>query len=271
MKNCPFCKKEVEEKAIKCTHCKQQLVEQVRYIKPKPVVTPKSQSTRSLLRTKLSLNIIKKIAKSKFLWTIVGIIIVIYIFSGTDQTVTNQSVSNINTDIPTQNTFVPKTIDPNLVQPIPYMVAKRLSPLIYPCKLITATPFARSAYLDGSGQLTIKNGTSLDAIAKLVYLTGNKPLYSVYTAYISAGETYVMNHVGDGSYKLVFALGNGWDTDICNFSSNRGSEAFDDSFDFTTTETDQYVEYAKYTVTLNPVIGGTATTHDINMQDFSSY
>ncbi|MFH1564603.1 MAG: hypothetical protein ABIC82_02010 [bacterium] len=129
-----------------------------------------------------------------------------------------------------------------------------------------------SYYLNGLGELQIKNETSLDAIAKLVNTTLNK---SVFTVYIKANTTYTINKVKDGNYKLFFNLGNDWDTEVKAFSVNSSYEVFEDLFDFTTREYEEgdYIrtKYSTFEVTLNPVIGGTAETENINVAEFANY
>ncbi|MCX6013286.1 MAG: hypothetical protein NTV30_07750 [Chloroflexi bacterium] len=127
-------------------------------------------------------------------------------------------------------------------------------------------------YLRGRGELEIKNGTSDSAVAKLVNNITNK---SIATVFIEANSNYTLKNISDGSYKLVFNLGHDWDTISKKFTINSSYAVFEDSFDFRTYATDggNYTDthYATYEITLNPVIGGTAKTNDINPDEFSNY
>ncbi len=121
---------------------------------------------------------------------------------------------------------------------------------------------SRSAYLQGDGTLEIDNGTDSDAEAKLI--TGGTSIFSVY---IKANSTYTIQNISDGTYWLAFALGSDWNSDTKTFNQPAGYSSFADTFDFTTTDT----QYTTYSVTLNPVEGGTAQTNDVDSQQFNEY
>ena len=123
-----------------------------------------------------------------------------------------------------------------------------------------------STYLQEDGELQIKNGTDLDAVAKLI-CDGT----SILTVYIKANNTYTMRNISDGIYWLAFAQGLDWDSTIQKFRRNTQHSAFEDTFDFTTTEDNQYYYSSIFEVTLNPVIGGTAETNDISGNQFDQY
>ncbi|MDD4289669.1 MAG: hypothetical protein PHH83_00125, partial [Patescibacteria group bacterium] len=130
--------------------------------------------------------------------------------------------------------------------------------------LSNGTILSQNSYLlNGSGELKIDNGTSLDAIAKLVNISTNK---SILTVYIKANSVYNILNISDGDYKLLFNLGNDWDSRIKAFTVNSSYETFVEPFNF---ETNDY--YSTFSVTLNPVINGTAHTQDINAQEFGNY
>ncbi|MFA4998602.1 MAG: zinc ribbon domain-containing protein [Candidatus Paceibacterota bacterium] len=121
-------------------------------------------------------------------------------------------------------------------------------------------------YLQGDGELQIKNGTNLDAVAKLIHggTSGGK---SILTVYIKANSTYTILDISDGIYWLVFAQGSDWDSTSQKFKRNTQYSAFEDTFDFTTA----YSEYTIFEVTLNPVVGGTAETNDVPASQFDQY
>lgn len=121
---------------------------------------------------------------------------------------------------------------------------------------------SRSAYLSGDGELQIKNGTDLDAVAKLI-----RDGTSVFTVYIKANSTYTMENITDGIYWLAFVQGSNWDTTTKTFTRNTQYSAFEDTFDFETSDT----EYTIFEITLNPVIGGTAETNPVNPSQFDAY
>ncbi|HTX87151.1 MAG TPA: hypothetical protein VMC41_03775 [Candidatus Nanoarchaeia archaeon] len=120
----------------------------------------------------------------------------------------------------------------------------------------------RSYYVQGDGTLEIDNGTGSDAVAKLI-ADGT----SVFTVYIKAGSNYTIKNITDGTYWLAFALGSDWDSTTNTFNQSAGYSSFADTFDFTTSNT----QYTTFTVTLNPVEGGTAQTNNVDPQQFSAY
>lgn len=120
----------------------------------------------------------------------------------------------------------------------------------------------RTAYLQGDGELKISNGTSYDALAKLI-LDGA----SVLTVYIKAGDTYTMKNISDGTYWLAFAQGTDWNATTLKFNRNAQVSAFDETFDFTTSDT----QYSAWEVTLNPVTGGTAKSSNVDPAQFDQY
>jgi len=132
--------------------------------------------------------------------------------------------------------------------------------------------FKNPSYLKGLGELEIKNGTNLDAVAKLVGIDIDK---SILTLYIKAKSSYTMNKISKGNYKLFFSLGNDWDSETKTFLVNPNYEKFEEIFDFTIREYEgnNYIntEYSTFEVTLNPVIGGDAETQNVNSTEFANY
>ena len=129
--------------------------------------------------------------------------------------------------------------------------------------LLTGTVLKkRNAYLQGDGQLQISNGTNYDAIAKLIS-NGT----SVLTVYIKANSTYTMENITDGIYWLAFAQGTDWNVETQKFNRNVNASAFDETFEFETTAT----QYSGWEVTLNPVVGGTAQSSNVDLSQFDQY
>jgi hypothetical protein len=120
----------------------------------------------------------------------------------------------------------------------------------------------QSAYLQGEGQLQISNGTSYDAVAKLI-----RDGSSVLTVYIKANSTYTMENIEDGTYWLAFAQGTDWNASTQKFNRNAHASAFDETFEFETTAT----QSAGWEVTLNEVTGGTASASDVDLSQFDQY
>ena len=121
-------------------------------------------------------------------------------------------------------------------------------------------------YIKGDGELQINNGTSLDAVAKLI-----RGGTSVLTVYIKANSNYTMLNISDGTYWLAFAQGLDWDSTTKKFRRNKQYSVFEETFNFITTEDSNYYYPSGFEVTLNPVIGGTAETEDIPGSQFDQY
>lgn len=120
----------------------------------------------------------------------------------------------------------------------------------------------RNAYLQGDGELKISNGTNYDAVAKLI-----RDGASVLTVYIKANSTYTIKNISDGTYWLAFAQGTDWDTTTQKFNRNAQASAFDETFEFSTTDT----QYSGWEVTLNPITGGTAKSSNVDLSQFDQY
>ena len=122
---------------------------------------------------------------------------------------------------------------------------------------------SNNIYFNGKGQLTIKNGTEDDAVVKII--NANKASIGEY--YIDANNEYTINDIVDGNYSLYFSLGKNWDEQGNKFITCKSFAKFDDNFNYITT----YAQYTTYSVTLNPVIGGTANTTSVDESAFNSY
>jgi DNA-directed RNA polymerase subunit RPC12/RpoP len=117
----------------------------------------------------------------------------------------------------------------------------------------------------GKGSLTIENGTSKDAAIKLM---ANPSFY--YYFYVSANNSFKLQNVLDGYYRVLYQTGNDWDGR--GFTRNLSCARFDNALNFSTTRTTRYdgvySEFTTYTLTLQPVKNGTATTTPISIAEF---
>jgi hypothetical protein len=125
---------------------------------------------------------------------------------------------------------------------------------------------SNAKYLKGYGELEIDNGTMSDAVAKLI-IDGT----SAYTVYIKANSTYTIKNISNGEYRLAFVLGTDWDATTGTFLQSTEYSSFDEPFPFTVTEDATTTYYSTYQVTLNPIVGGTATTQIVDPTQFSQY
>ena len=112
----------------------------------------------------------------------------------------------------------------------------------------------------GRGTLTVENGSESDAYVVLAPAE-DKPSLS---AYVRAGDSFALKGIRDGVYHLFFATGEEWDGDARAFSDEARYERFEDEFPFRTSSS----TYTTWKVTLQPVLGGTAATEDVDPGQF---
>ena len=109
----------------------------------------------------------------------------------------------------------------------------------------------------GYGELTIENGTTRDAV--VILTLGGDPVMAVY---IRSGDSFMMKDIRDGTYFLYFSTGDEWNGEA--FTTTPSHKKFEDTFEFTTGPT----TYTTWSVTLQGVVGGTASTEDVDESEF---
>ena len=252
IKYCPFCKHEVDINDEECPNCKRILFEKILQNEKYTADTPKfnSQKKESIVSKLIGLGKrinYPKLIFNKYVAIMLGVIFFVWIISGDDS-----SYKGGNT----------KVLLPPPIAEVSNDVIE-FTPTNLAISLANGTILKKnSAYLQGYGELEIKNGTNLDAVAKLIH--GGT---SILTVYIKANSTYTMLNISDGIYWLVFANELDWDSVTQKFRGNTQYSVFEDTFDFITT----YSQYTIFKVTLNPVIGGTAETNNIPENQFDQY
>ena len=116
----------------------------------------------------------------------------------------------------------------------------------------------------GRGELTIQNGTKWDAQVKLVSPTRK---YIFISVYVHSGKSATVSNIRPNTYKLIYALGEGWDDARNRMFRISSTAAFDKLLTFERS-TDYY---STYRVTLHPVEGGNVNSRQISEDDFLSY
>ena len=136
------------------------------------------------------------------------------------------------------------------------------SPTRAPISLANGTDIAPPAPGPaGLGKLTIKNGTSRDAVAKLVTGTADPKTWQTQRfVYVKANNTVVMEGIPVGTYRLAFMSGVDWEADARKFLREVSTSLFDDPFEFKEERTERGTRFSTWEVSLNPVAGGSATT-----------
>jgi hypothetical protein len=235
---CKHCGKQINDEAKFCKFCGEKVIQE-----SFAYSTPKSSFLKKINWRKLLLN--------RYVAILLGVIFIVWIAASDDS-----SYNSGGTKAPL----------PTPVQQASDDVVE-FTPTTPAVSLANGTILKKNtAYLYGEGKLHIKNGTSLDAVAKLI--RGGS---SIYTVYIKANSNYTITGVSDGIYWLAFAQGLDWDSKTQKFRRNVQYSSFDETFDFTTTEDYQYIYYPEFEVTLHPVVGGTAETSSVDPTQFNAY
>lgn len=117
----------------------------------------------------------------------------------------------------------------------------------------------------GRGTLLISNGTSSDAIAKLVDVGTNK---TIRLTYIQANGDFTVKNIRVGNYVLKFSLGNGYIPESGKFQYSQSFSRFDEVLNFEEHREGNQLVWATFSVTLNKVLYGNARTSSIDESDF---
>ncbi|MEV4707411.1 hypothetical protein [Actinoplanes sp. NPDC049316] len=128
-------------------------------------------------------------------------------------------------------------------------------------RLKTGT-FVKRTSTGGLGHLKIKNGAD-DTTISLVPAKGKKPK-PVFTVYVRGGGSFTAKGIRDGTYRIYTASGEDWDNGRKGFTRDCAFSKFDDTFKFTTTSYSSSI----WTITLTPIIGGNASTSNVDPNSF---
>ena len=126
----------------------------------------------------------------------------------------------------------------------------------------------RRGFGQGDGTLRVENGTDSDAVVKLVDSTLGA---LVVEFYVRHGQTASVDQIPDGTFQVIFAGGDDWDSEAQGFTRDVSFAAFDKRFDFTTKRTGYEVDYSSFTLTLHAVPHGNLSSQPISAADFKRY
>lgn len=124
---------------------------------------------------------------------------------------------------------------------------------------------SRGSRRGGLGQLSISNGTSNDAIAKLIDLSTGKSYREVY---IRSNSSATVSGITPGEYELVFSSGLDYAPSVKKFLRNAEYSKFDDRLLYQETRDSYGVRYKTFQVTLDKVAYGNASTSRIDEAAF---
>lgn len=126
-------------------------------------------------------------------------------------------------------------------------------------RTLASGQFVRQGQLTGRGKLTIDNGRGQDAVVTLA--SGRHPAFSVY---VRKGSKHKVTGIRDGTYLMYFAGGVDWDPAVRAFTRDCTFVRFDDSLKFETSQIGTKIRSTTWTITLQPVVGGTASTTEVD-------
>lgn len=118
------------------------------------------------------------------------------------------------------------------------------------------------------GELTVENGTSHLAVAKLIDLKTDQKILSFA---VGARQKSTIYSIPDGNYQLVFAFGDRLFEGTDRFSTPQGFSKFVRLITFNTKSKDEAVYRDRLSVTLHPALTGNTRTASIPQKEFESY
>jgi len=127
--------------------------------------------------------------------------------------------------------------------------------------------FGRSLY-NGNAILTIKNGSSSDAVVNLFNLSIN---HTVRNVYVRKNENYTIYNISEGYYRIKVLFGNDWNPETlspCGIKGYFDSNVYFVEFDRTEYFEDSLEGYTVATITLYTVSHGNASTSRINQTNY---
>lgn len=133
--------------------------------------------------------------------------------------------------------------------------------VVEPVRLDTGTFITGDLY-GGKAKLTVENGLDLDAVV-ILSLT-EEPDTPLAAVYIQADDSYTIKRIKGGTYILYFCLGKDWDESSKRFITDVTYKRFEDDIKFVSSSS----RYSIVTVTLHPVVGGTAATESLSEDEF---
>jgi hypothetical protein len=154
----------------------------------------------------------------------------------------------------------------------PRRVEEPPAPRVETSRPSSGAVMASGSFSTGLGYLTISNGTSNDAIAKLIDVGAGVSYREVY---VQANTSATISNIAVGDYKLLFSLGQDYAPSLMKFLRNASYSKFDSTITFE--ETKQTIgntirtNYDSYSLTLNQVVGGNAATSRISESEFTKY
>jgi hypothetical protein len=94
---------------------------------------------------------------------------------------------------------------------------------------------------------------------------GRRPAFAVY---VRTGAKHTVTGIQDGTYQVFFTSGTDWDLKARAFGRDCSFDRFDDRLGFETRQTSTQTRWSTWTIKLQPVLGGNASTSQVDPDDF---
>jgi hypothetical protein len=127
--------------------------------------------------------------------------------------------------------------------------------------LPTGTRIIADQATSGSGELEAVNGTVFDACVIVVNPNTEE---RVRQRYIKAQDSFSLDHLDPGNYRVVFATGVDWDDARERFNRQASYFEFGKLLSFH----EDSGSYERHTITLNPVPDGNVSARSISEAEF---
>lgn len=251
---------------IKCRKCDRTIL----IVQPNPVHHPPTPSA-----TPISAPVYKpQSASTSFrkrpvvmgILGIIAIVIGVIIFNRSHRSNTESEQSTTARPSPsvttTPSSIPPSSLPSNVSNQSPDSSSQPDRPAV---SLANGTNIIQPRGSKGHGTLKVSNGTSYDAVVRLADSVTKKTRRLVY---VQANSEFTIGGIGPGDCILQFTAGIDWDKTQRKFLHDQSYSQFESLLEFRETKTDYGIEWAKFEVTLNPVLYGNARTSSINASDF---
>ncbi|MEV6983636.1 hypothetical protein AB0M95_20605 [Sphaerisporangium sp. NPDC051017] len=123
--------------------------------------------------------------------------------------------------------------------------------------------FVRRGPRGGLGRLTVKNGGSFDTVLSMV-----RGKSVVTRFYIRKKKSVTINGVPDGNYKVYYTSGADWEKGSRLFTRDCVFKRFDRSLSFRTVRGATVIQRTIWTISLQSVLGGNATSSEVDPDEF---
>lgn len=193
-------------------------------------------------------------------FAVIGVIVACGLMSQAPRSGQNPKNTNGNSSTATNVNIAQNASSAAVIQTSPTPTPKTERPA-------SGTLMSRGVGGRGLGSLTISNGTSKDAIAKLVNLTTGKSHREVY---VRANSSTTVSGIAPGEYELFFSKGLDYAPSLRKFLRDAEYSKFDDTFLYQETRDSYGINYRTYRVTLDKVAFGTARTSAVDESSFDN-